>query len=364
MKKHILFASLALIGFISCKKDTKTEPIQEPSPVLPSYVIPTTYTFQTVNYSGQTTRLSMLDEMINYMKTGRVPNTLVSATTLKNMFSNTASPFANAALNTSGKQLENKFFSLDVNLVKSYMDSIASASTNSLNIVVSSTDPTRKYLLNANGFDYTEMIEKLTMGAVFYYQAMEAYICSVGVGSSVDNTTIVTGEGTAMEHHWDEGFGYMGVPIDYPTNTTGIIFWGEYIEDVGGGVLGNKTTIMNAFLKGRAAISNKDYTTRDEQINVIQTEFERLVVACAIHELNEAKVNLSDDAIRNHVLSEAKGFIMSLKYKTNKAITLTQINNAINTLGTNHNSITLTAINQVIDDLANIYSMQSIKASL
>ena len=55
---------------------------------------------------------------------------------------------------------------------------------------------------------------------------------------------------------------------------------------------------------------------------------------------------------------------MSLKYKTNKVITLTQIDNSLNTLGANHNAITLTAINQVIDDLANIYSMQSIKASL
>lgn len=364
MKKTILFASLVLIAVTSCKKDTMPEPIQEPTPTEPAYTVPTTYTFPIVNYSGQTTRLLMLNEMVNYMKTGRVPNTLLSAATLKNMFSNTASPFANAALNTSGKQLENKFFSLDVNLVKSYMDSIEAASTNSLNIVVSTTDPTRKYLLNVNGMDYTEMIEKLTMGAVFYYQTMETYISSFGVGNSVDNTSIVTGEGTAMEHHWDEGFGYMGVPTDFPTNTTGIIFWGEYLNDVGGGVLGNKTTLMNAFLKGRAAITNKDYTTRDEQINVIQTEFERLAVACAIHELNEAKVNFSDDAIRNHVLSEAKGFIMSLKYKTNKAITLTQIDAAINTLGTNHNTITLIAINQVIDDLANIYSMQSIKASL
>ena len=89
-----------------------------------------------------------------------------------------------------------------------------------------------------------------------------------------------------------------------------------------------------------------------------------MVAACAIHELNEAKLNLSDDAIRNHVLSEARGFIMSLKYKTNKTITLTQIDNLLNTLGSNHNSITITAINQVIDDIANIYSMQNIKGSL
>ena len=364
MKNFIIFAFITVTSLSACKKDTKTSPTPEPIPNGPTYTIPSTYMFQTVNYSGQTSRLGMLEEMINYMKTGRVANTTLSSTILKNMFSNTGGPFVNAALNTSGKQLENKFFVLDVPLVKTFMDSVAAASTNSLNIKVSTTDPTRKYLLNTNGFDYTELIEKVTMGAVFYYQTMETYICNYGVGNSVDNTTIVVGEGTAMEHHWDEGFGYMGLPTDFPTNTTGLLFWGEYIDGVGGGVLANKTTLMNAFIKGRAAITNKDYTTRDAQITIIQTELERLAAACAIHELNEAKLNLADDAIRNHVISEARGFIMALKYKTNKVITLTQIDSLINTLGTNYNNITLSSINQVIDDIANIYSMQSIKASL
>ena len=361
MKKVFFLSAILIVVATSCRKKTQ-EPEPEPTPT-PGYNVPSTYTFSPMTYSGQTTRMEMLDEMVTYMKTGRTPNTTLSSVTLKNMFSNTGSPFVNSALNTSGKQLENKFFSLDVNTVKAYMDSISAASTNSINIITSTTDNTRKYLLNVNGFDYTEMIEKITMGAVFYYQAMETYICAAGVGSTVDNTTIVAGEGTAMEHHWDEGFGYLGAPSAFPTNTTGVIFWGEYLNDVGT-TLGNKSIIMNAFLKGRSAISNKDYTTRDAQITIINAEWEKLIGACAIHEFNEAKAFLTDDAIRNHVLSEARGFIMSLKYKTNKVVTQSQIDGWINTLGNNNYNVTLTSINSVIDDIANAYGLQSIKSIL
>lgn len=365
LNKSFLLSIPVVMLMAACKKDKKEEITPEPEPTnnTPSYAVPATYSFSVVNYSGQTTRLAMLDEIINYAKTARTPGTVLSASQMKNMFSNTGSPFSDAALNASGKQLESKFYTLDVNIVKSYMDSLASASNNSSNIYTSTTDPSKKYVLNANGFDYTELIEKLTMGAVFYYQAMETYICANGIGNTVDNSTVVTGEGTAMEHHWDEGFGYLGVQPTFPSNDTTVMFWGEYLAEVGA-TLGNKTTIMNAFIKGRAAISNKDYTTRDAQMSVIQTEWEKLIAASAIHELNEAKTYATDNAIRNHVLSEGRGFIMCLKYKTNKTITQTQIDNLLNTLGSNNNLITLTAINQVIDDLANIYGMQSIKGSL
>jgi len=364
MKKIVLIAGIAVLtGLASCKKDKGPEPAP---PANTGYSVPTTYTFSPMSYSGQTYRLQMLEEMVTYLKTARTSGTTLSATTLKNMFANSGSPFTNTTLNTCGKQLENKCFSLDVNMVKEYMDSIAVTSTNSANIITSTTDGTKKYVLNPyNGYDYSEMIEKTLMGAVFYYHAMETYICANGVGSTVDNTTVVTGEGTAMEHHWDEGFGYLGVPTDFPTNITGVLYWGKYLKDIGVSTkLNNQTTLMNAFIKGRAAISNKDYTTRDAQITIVTAEWEKLIAGSAIHELNEAKANFADNAIRNHVLSEARGFIMCLKYKTNKAITQAQIDAALNTLGNNNNNVTLANINQVIDDIANIYSLTSIKDNL
>ncbi|MEZ5022552.1 MAG: DUF4856 domain-containing protein [Chitinophagales bacterium] len=56
------------------------------------------------------------------------------------------------------------------------------------------------------------------------------------VGDNVDNTTIEEGDNyTAMEHHWDEAFGYLGVPVDFksnwPSDRNGRSqIWGSYIR--------------------------------------------------------------------------------------------------------------------------------------
>jgi hypothetical protein len=367
---RLLLLLLAGCGILasSCKKDKQEDPTPTPSS---GYTVPTTYSFTTVNYSGQTVRLNMLTEMKNYMATANTQGTVISATTLKNMFSNTGAPFADSTLNNSGKQLKSKCFILDQTYFETLMDDMAAASTSVVNgsngtagVVVSSTNPSKKYLQSANGFEYNQIIQKGLMGAVFYYQAMESYLCTAGVGSGVDNSTVVAGEGTAMEHHWDEGFGYFGAPVDFPTNTTGLLYWSSYCNQVNG-VLANATPLMNAFIKGRAAISNSDYTTRDAQMAIVRTEWERLVAAAAIHEMNAAKANLSDDALRNHYLSEAYGFVLSLKYKSDKLITQTQIDNILNNyLGSNFYTITQVNIDNAINEISTIYGMDSIKATL
>ena len=40
--------------------------------------------------------------------------------------------------------------------------------------------------------------------------AIETYMCANGVGATVNNSSVPQGEGTDMEHHWDEGFGCVG----------------------------------------------------------------------------------------------------------------------------------------------------------
>jgi hypothetical protein len=373
MKKSNLFVlpfAACIILSTSCKKDTPEEPTPTNNNTN-TYTVPSTYNFSPMTYSGQTTRISMLGEMIGYMETAETPGTVLSATKLKDMFANNASPFTDAALNTSGKQLESKCFAADVTLFKSFMDSIADASASvvpgtngTAGLAVSTADPTYKVLLSKNGFDYTMVLEKGLMGSVFYYQSMESYLCASGVGSGVDNATVVTGEGTTMEHHWDEGFGYMGVPVDFPSNTTGVVFYGEYADELNA-VLGNASTIMNAFLKGRAAITNKDYTTRDAQITIVRTEWERINAAAAIHELNEAKASIADDAKRCHYLSEGYGFVLALKYKSDKVITQTQIDTILNTyFGNNFYNITSANIDNAINTISTIYGFDSIKGSL
>lgn len=359
---QVVLFSTCVIFIHSCKpEDDDNEP---------KYEIPTTYNFSNVNYTGQTQRLDMLGEMTSYMKTANTPGTTLDAQKLKDMFANTNNQFTGTGLNDSGKQLKNKCFAPDVALFESYFDAIALASQSTVagsngvsGVVTSTTDPSKKYLFNENGFEYTQLIEKGLMGAVFYYQAVSVYLSDDKVGDAVDNTTVTPGQGTPMEHHWDEAFGYFGVPIDFPANTTGIRYWGKYCNDRNG-LLNTNAVIMNAFIKGRAAISNKDMATKNEQIPLIRDNWEKVSVATAIHYLNDAKAAIADDAIRNHALSEAVAFIKALKYNPTKKITDAQIDEALGYIGSNLYNVTLSNLDNARNLLSGIYGMNNIKDSL
>lgn len=367
LKTFSLAVALFAIAATSCKKKKDDSPAPTPTPSGPTYNIPVTYSFNNVNYSGQTTRIAMLDEISAYMATGNTSGTVLDAQKLKDMYANTNNQFTDGALNTSGKQLKNKTFSLDQSLFEAYMDTIAqhSASTvagtnGTAGVVVSTTDPTKKYLQGPNGIEYAQIIKKGLSGAVFYYQAMETYLANL---SSDDNITVVTGEGTAMEHHFDEAFGYLGVPIDFPSNLTGLKYWGDYCNKMNS-QMGTNTTIMNACLGARAAISNSDYTTRDAKVAIIRTQWEKIVAAAVIYELNRAKANITDDAIRNHYVSEAIGFIMALKYNSQKLITNAQITQSLNYIGYNIYNVSITNIDNVRNLISSIYGLDSVKDNL
>jgi hypothetical protein len=349
----------------SCKKEPDPEPIDDDG-----IVVPTTYNFTNVNYSGQTMRMSMLSEMSMLMKTANTSGVTVDATVLKNMFRNTGNPFADASLNTSGKKLINKCFYLDTTFYLSYMDSLQSASSSSVagsngvaGVVVSSSDNTKKYLFNERGLEITQILEKGIMGGVFYYQALGYYLTDDQIGASVDNSTVVAGEGTAMEHHWDEAFGYLGVPIDFPTNMNGIVYWGKYSNTVNP-ILNTNQTLMNAFLLGRHSISNGDMGTKFSQRDIIRTTWEKVCAGSVIHYYNEALANFTDDALRNHTLSEALAFLRCLKYSPVKIITNQQISDIEAMIGSNFYNVTINGINNAKDALSNIYNLDSVKDDL
>nr|MCU0431720.1 DUF4856 domain-containing protein [Cytophagaceae bacterium] len=309
MKKALIFITTFLL--LSCKKASKEEVI-DPTPTGPTYEVPTTYNFSGVDYSGQTTRLDMLKEITDTMKKGNVMNTVLSATQLKNMLSNTNNPFTNAALNSSGKQIQNKIYAADVTKFQTYLDDIAVASQSTTagssgvaGVVSSSSVSTAKYLMNGKGVEYTQLVEKGLMGAFVYYQITSYYLSEEKISPEYVSLK------SDRLHHWDEAFGYFGVPIDFPGNTAGIRFIGKYCNDRNA-VLGLNTTIMNAFLLGRAAINNGDEETRKAQVTILRNNIEKVFVGTAIHYLNDAYANASDDALRNHELSEAVAFIEGL----------------------------------------------------
>ena len=129
---------------------------------------------------------------------------------------------------------------------------------------------------------------------------------------------------------------------------------------------------MNAFLKGRAAISAEDYDARDAARETIKKEWEVILAAVAISYLNQAKDNPTDPALYYHYLTEGYAFIMGLKYGASKTISDTDINNILKTLAGSANplqanfyNLTTQDIDNTINAIVNTFTtLKDVKASL
>ena len=82
---------------------------------------------------------------------------------------------------------------------------------------------------------------------------------------------------------------------------------------------------MDAFLRGRAAISNDDMNARNESITVIRDTWEMVSAGTAIHYLNSALENFDDMALRAHALSEAIAFTYAIQFNETKTLSNNQV---------------------------------------
>jgi hypothetical protein len=128
------------------------------------------------------------------------------------------------------------------------------------------------------------------------------------------------------------------------------VFWAKYC-DKRDTELGTNKSIMDAFRKGRAAMTNKDLTTRNAQIVIIRNELEKVTIATAAYYLNKAKLNITDDCLRNHELSEAITFIEAIKYGFGPSFTSTEVDQMINQIGNNFYEVKSTDLAEVIAKL-------------
>ncbi len=380
-----------MTAFAGCKKEGCTDPNATnfdseakkdngtcyTDPIVTTYPQPSTYVFTrnsetSVSYSGQTNRLDMLGEMVTYLKTANTPGTALDATKLLSMYANENSPWSDADLNASTKQLKNKtagddpsiqtYFEGLMNAVATGSDSTVTGEYKGANGKIGVVQSGSKaYLMDGKGMEYTQLIEKGLMGAVFYHQITNVYLGESKM--DVDNSSLVDGKNyTTMEHHWDEAFGYFTSAADFPTHGTDR-FWGKYCNSRDG-LLGTNSAIMTAYLKGRTAIINKNYTQRDEAIAEIRNQLERVCAGTAIHYLNSAKADFADDAVRNHTLSEAWAFINSLRYGYQPSLSNTQIDAILSKIGDNNYEVKTADIDWAIDQLATIQDLSSFKSSL
>ncbi len=315
--KFILLFVLSGFLFTACEEEKDTTP---------DYEIPSIYDFENVSYTGQIDRLGMLLEMKNYLATSQAQGVALDVTRLKAMFANEAE---NAAFSRDyTKQIKSKTFETERAVFEALLEEVATASQSTtagsegISGVIMSEDGAKSYLVGEDGLDHAQLIEKGLMGACFYYQTTSVYLGEDRM--NVDNETIEAGEGTAMEHHWDEAWGYFGAPLDFPSSTDGLFFWADY-SNKRNEVLASNQPLMDAFLKGRAAISNKDIESRDEAIAEVRSHLELVSVASALHYLNDAIARFGDMSRFSHSLSEAIGFTYALKFNQAKTITISQI---------------------------------------
>jgi hypothetical protein len=371
MKNKIIYVLITIQFFTSCKKEGCTDSTasnydskakkNDGSCVYDKkelYNVPSTFSFydkngkNTVDYNGQTERLNQLREMVVYMKSAIINP--ISAAQLKAMFSNENQNGNGAFSFSSTKQLKDKCFELDRLMFETYMDSLAVVSnfhndTASYNKAGKMFTGSSTYIMSQNGIEYLQLIEKGLMGAVFMHQALNVYFSTERM--NVDNTVAVDATNekyyTVMEHHWDEAFGYFGVPIDFPA-TIPNDFWGKYSNSQNTSLNSNKT-MMDNFLKGRAAISNKVYEDRDGAIKQIKMMWEKISAYQAMNYLQQAVDNYTDQAKRLHVLSEAYAFTLCLRYSPSdtRKITNSEVTNILNLFGSNFWDLSVTNIQQI-----------------
>lgn len=350
--------------------------------------VPDTYSFvdgdgnSTVDFSGQHSRLDMLSEMVSYMKTGDIIGTTVNSDSLKNMYSNNGYVWQDnngLGMTGSSKQLKNKtaYYVADGTpdpnvqlLFENMMDSLAYVSSVSqvgsagTSGVWANDGISGPYLMNAQGFEYTQLIEKGLMSAVFASQLTVNYL---GTVADDNNSELEAGKNyTEMQHHWDEAYGYFTSSMDFPSSGTDR-FWGKY-SNGRESILGSASKISEAFRKGRAAIDAKEYEIRDEQVTIIRNEMEKLQAACSIHYLNEAKDNIANNTTRNHQLSEAYAFLHGMKYGYNclygEGMSLTDIDQGLLYLGDDFNVLSVTNIDLCIDLIASKTGLSAVKDNL
>ena len=340
--KNLLYSSLLLLLVVSCCKDDETVTIDPKN----SYTTPETYTFErnstsSVDFSGQSTRILMLDEMSNYVKNQATTSLVVDNAKLQSMYTNTNNSFINSVLNTPGKQLKDKtaaskdYFSLylgggsitEQTAVRAFFETtftdlnVASQGANAAIGVAGKygTGASTRYF-SANGLEPIQVFLKGTIGATLLDQVVNNYLSFniLDEATNRENNTNKVLDGTTnytkMEHTWDEAYGYV-------FGASGEKFLSEYITKVNADTDFNtvKATIELAFRKGRAAIVANDYETRDAQIAIIKEKLALVIAVRSVFYMQVGKGKLITDngAAAFHDLSEGYGFIMSLRY-TNK----------------------------------------------
>jgi hypothetical protein len=375
--KNLILPFAVAITLSACDNDDDNTQPSGPSEVS----TPATYSFErngmsSVSYSGQTDRLNQLDEMKAKLLIAD-GGSQVQAADLLAMYNNNGGNGGGNFSFSSSKQLADKTFAPDVPYFETYINQTATASIDGANNVTATKGTAglltrsnnKTILVDENGMEFTQAIEKGLMGATFFYQIANVYTTADKIGAQVDNTSIVDGKNyTTLEHHFDEAFGYFGAPTDYKANYSGnepVRFWAKYANSLEANAQ-LSDPIMNAFKKGRQAIVENRRDVLNEQVKIINEQVERLIAACSIHYVNKSlSTNNTGDQL--HYLSELYAFTRALRFSnpTYRKYSITEVDALIsNYIGTNLWDVTPTGLNTLKNELSATYGFDAVKDAL
>ncbi|MGJ8666468.1 MAG: DUF4856 domain-containing protein [Patiriisocius sp.] len=346
MKKLLSLSLIIAATFASCDKN-------DDGTILLNDVVeaPATYTFtrnnqSTVSFSGQTTRILMAQETTSAFTD--FDNATEASILAMFAHQEGANDFSDADLNASDKSLRSKvaasqdFFNSNTTeaaLIKNTFDGYISGQVNEVfpnqntlaepGIAGQIADGSRTRYVNGNGLEYNQAFAKSLIGALMMDQMLNNYL-GTAVLDEADNrenndNDILDGENvyTAMEHKWDEAYGYIyGTSAD-PSNPNLTIgeddrFLNEYTGRVNDDPDFNTIAaeIFEAFKLGRAAIVAKNYEVRDAQAAIIRQKISEVIAIRGIFYLQNGKNKIVEGNQTGafHALSEAYGFVYSLRF--------------------------------------------------
>ena len=334
------------------------------------YSVPSTYNFSNVDHSGQTVRFLLLGDLVS--KIAEADAGAVKATDLIALYENTDYLYSSIAIY---KNLKDKVASTsDDSLILDYFNQIDSLSSSG------------KGYVTADSLDLKQLVEKTLMGSIFWSQAL-SYFDKV---PDDDNESVTAGKGTDMEHHFDEAFGYFGAALDYNNYTDSKIKDPAEDDSDGNGSIDPETekcfyyaqtaakrdlgaaavsvntdvdytkAIFDAFLDGRAAITNIDYNKRNTAITTIEDNWEEIIAATVIHYINETKADINSgsfDIIKHW--AELKGYVNMLSYRSDNKIGKTDLASINTYLGTKPSEAVKTNLDAAASILKDAYGFSA-----
>ena len=384
LKNSLMFlSSLMLFVIVGCSSDDDND--DDGAALIDT---PTEYSFESrfnsgessVSYSGQVVRNLLINDIKTQMGTdagSNNPATLVSMMANDNanqMILASAGDMSTVQTkyhDISTSHLNDRLTAVDSYIIPGY-DANAGTLINGWVQECVAAGKTR-----ANGLRLDQITQKTLWGAVSYWQATSKYMSKI----PTDDNSMASGDAnyTAMEHHWDESFGYFGAALDYNTGYTddvdrksgpyndsnsdgSIDFKSEY--NVGWAVTAAKRddcsacdvnhdftkTIFDAYLEGRTLITNQaDLADILVQRDIVMNTWEKVVAAVSIHYVNDVAADIAaliaagdttiaagSDATadyENH-WGEMRGYANGLLYNDFKVITDANLERILTVMGT------------------------------